>query len=73
MDGDVEARTERRWRSDWLPALLMGANSLVTAVTFFYMAVYFDEVLGFSATWAWSSSRWRCRWACAWCTGWATG
>jgi len=50
MDGNFEPRTERRWRSDWLPALLMGANSLATAVTFFYMAVYFDEVLGFSGT-----------------------
>ncbi len=39
---------EVRYRADWLPSGLMGAVGLATAVTFFYLAIYFKENLGFS-------------------------
>ena len=35
-------------KTDWLPAVLMGAVSMATALTFFYLAVWFKEDLGFS-------------------------
>ncbi len=37
-----------RYRVDWLPSILVGAVGLATAVTFFHLAIYFKESLGFS-------------------------